>query len=67
MSDTARVIIEEAQLGELRWGVFIERPASVISKTVWGRYGTQSEAQGAAIEARAYLASPDGHDECPTS
>lgn len=58
----AHVVIEESQLGELRWGVFIERPGEIISRTVWGRYAHQLEAQDAADVARCYLAQQQGRD-----
>lgn len=51
----ARVRVEEAALGSQRWGVFIERPGSIIGRTLWERYATQAEALAGAEAATAYL------------
>lgn len=55
MANKAKVTIEEAQLGDRRWGVFIERPTRILSRTLWERYATQAEAQVGARYAVDYL------------
>lgn len=55
MSDRAVVTIEERDLGEERWGVFIQRPTHFIPRSLWGRFTTQEEAQQGADAAREYL------------
>lgn len=51
----ATIRIEERQLGDLRWGVFIQRETSFAPRTLWERYATQQEALEGAKAAARYL------------